>query len=127
VRRHDDQAKTYQQDPTPQNQSRLDRYAKDVNKTFHCLLRVRKQEVRNAFDRKQAVIDIERQLLWTAIYDEETKQVLRTEVQMPREQICLLEKVFTWPASRSLEDEWARRNAAGWRSIPRPPPRFQYN
>ena len=31
---------------------------------------------------------------------------------MPPEQICLLEKLFTWPTSHSLEDEWRRRNAA---------------
>jgi hypothetical protein len=68
--------------------------------------------VRNAFDRKQAVIAIERQLSGTAIHDEETKQVLRTEVQMLSEQISLLEKAFTWPTPHSLEDEWARRNTA---------------
>lgn len=30
---------------------------------------------------------------------------------MSSEQIGLLEKLFTWPKSDSLEDEWARRNA----------------
>ncbi|EED20636.1 hypothetical protein TSTA_038420 [Talaromyces stipitatus ATCC 10500] len=32
--------------------------------------------------------------------------------QMPSELIHLLEKLFTWPTSHSLEDKWARRNAA---------------
>jgi hypothetical protein len=82
-----------------------------VNRIFHRLFRNLKKEMRRTFSRKQAKIDIERQLSGTAIHDEETKQVLRTEVQMPSTQITLLEKLFTWPRSRSLEDEWARRNA----------------
>lgn len=84
-----------------------------MNKTFNRFLRALKKEVRKAFDRKQAVIDIERQLRsGTAVHDEEAKEVLRTEVKMPPEQIRLLEKLFTWPTSHSLNDEWRRRNAA---------------
>jgi hypothetical protein len=112
VHRREDQAKACRQDYSPRNQSRLDRLTKDVDRIFDRLFRQLKKDVRQAFSRKQAKIDIERQLSGTAIHDKETKRVLRNEVQMPLEQIGLLEKLFTWPMSHSLEDEWARRNAA---------------
>ncbi|KAJ5751309.1 hypothetical protein N7533_008337 [Penicillium manginii] len=64
-----------------------------------------------AFDRKQANIDIERQLSGAAIDNEEAKNVLRTDSMLP-EQIDLLEKLLTWPTCHSLEAEWQRRNAA---------------
>ena len=111
VRRRDDQATACQQDPSPRNQSRLARLKKDVAGIFHRLLRELKKEVRRTFSRKQAKIDIERQLSGSAIHDKETKQILREEAQMPSALIRLLEKLLTWPTSNSLEDEWARRNA----------------
>lgn len=90
----------------------MDKLTRDVTNTFNRLARALRNKTREEFDRKQAVIDIERQLSGTAIDDEEAKEVLRTEDQMPPEQIHLLEKLFTWPTSRSLEAEWHRRNAA---------------
>lgn len=99
VWRREDQAEICRRNPSPRNRSRLDRLVQDVNKTFNRLLRALKKEVRKAFDRKQAVIDIERQLSGTAVHDEEAKEILRTEVKMPPEQIRLLEKLFTWPTS----------------------------
>jgi hypothetical protein len=110
VRKRDSQADAHRRDPSPRNESRLDRLTKDVKRVFHRLLRNLKKEMRRTFSRKQAKVDIERQLLGKAIHNEETKQVLRTEVQMPLSQIGLLEKLLTWPKSDSLEDEFARRN-----------------
>lgn len=64
------------------------------------------------FSRKQAVIDIERQLTGGAVNDEPAWEVLRQDFAMPPEHILLVESFFTWPTSNSLEDEWARRNKA---------------
>lgn len=72
----------------------------------------RRKEVRCEFSRKQAVIDIERQLTGGAVSDEPAREVLRKEFTMPPEQILLVETFFTWPTTDSLEDEWARRNRA---------------
>ncbi|KAH8431665.1 DUF3435 domain-containing protein [Aspergillus melleus] len=72
----------------------------------------RRKEIRRDFSRKQAVIDIERQLTGGAVSDEPARQVLRKEFAMPPEQILLVETFFTWPTTDSLEDEWTRRNKA---------------
>ncbi|KAN0077886.1 hypothetical protein V8E54_006190 [Elaphomyces granulatus] len=88
VRRREDQAEICRRNPSPRNRSRLDRLAQDVNETFNRLLRALKKE---------------RQLSGTAVHGEEAKEVLRTEVKMPPEQIRLLEKLFIWPTSHSLD------------------------
>ena len=72
----------------------------------------RRKEARREFSRKQAVIDIERQLTGGAVSDEPAREVLRKEFTMPREQILLVETFFTWPTTDSLEDEWERCNKA---------------
>ncbi|KAJ5504597.1 hypothetical protein N7463_007471 [Penicillium fimorum] len=72
----------------------------------------RRKETRRDFSRKQAVIDIERQLTGGAVSDEPAREVLRKEFEMPSEQILLVETFFTWPTTDSLEDEWTRRNKA---------------
>lgn len=72
----------------------------------------RRKEIRRDFSRKQAVIDIERQLTGGAVSDEPAREVLRKEFAMPSEQILLVETLFTWPTTDSLEDEWTRRNKA---------------
>jgi hypothetical protein len=72
----------------------------------------RRKEIRQDFSRKQAVIDIERQLTGSAINDEPARGVLRKELAMAPEQILLVESFFTWPTSDSWEDEWMRRNKA---------------
>lgn len=68
--------------------------------------------MRSKFDRKQAVLDIERQLSGAAINNQEAKEVLQIQDQMPAAQINLIEKLFTWPTLNSLEDEWQRWNVA---------------
>ncbi|EED14738.1 conserved hypothetical protein [Talaromyces stipitatus ATCC 10500] len=112
VHERDAQAILCQQSPSPRNMSRLGRLTQDVDKIFRRLCRVRRKEVRQAFSRKQAKIDIERQRSGTAFHNEETKHNLQTVTQMPSEMIHLLEKLFTWPTSHSLNNEWKRRNAA---------------
>lgn len=73
----------------------------------------RRKEIRRDFSRKQAVVDIERQLTGGAVSDEPAREVLRKEFAMPPEQILLVETFFTWPTTTdSLEDEWTRRNKA---------------
>lgn len=53
----------------------------------------------------------ERQLSGGAV-DEDAKEMLATEEDMVPEQICLLDKLMTWPTSLSLEAEWRRRSEA---------------
>ena len=72
----------------------------------------RRKEARREFSRKQAVIDIERQLTGGAVSDQPAREVLRKEFTMPPEQILLVEMFFTWPTTDSLEDEWERCNKA---------------
>jgi hypothetical protein len=69
-----------------------------------------RKKKRQEFSRKQAVIDIERQLTGAAVNDGIAQEVLRREFDMPPEHINLVEKLFTWPISDSLENEWKRRN-----------------
>ncbi|PYH95099.1 C2H2 finger domain protein [Aspergillus ellipticus CBS 707.79] len=85
-----------------------------------------RKEVRRDFSRKQAVIDIEKQLAegaavndiekqlaeGAAVNDEVAHQVLRKDFAMPPQQIGLVKTFFTWPTTDSLEDEWTRRNKA---------------
>lgn len=111
VRRLDEQAEACNHDPSEQMRSRRDQLAREKLNTFGRLERALRQKVRKEFDRRQANIDIERQLSGAAIDDEEAKEVLRTDRMMP-EQINLLEKLLTWPTSSSLEAEWQRRNVA---------------
>ncbi|KAJ5651633.1 uncharacterized protein N7484_005356 [Penicillium longicatenatum] len=111
VQRFDEQAEVCIHDPSEQMRSRRDKLARDKLNTFGRLERALRQKIRKEFDRKQANIDIERQLSGAAIDDEEAKNVLRTDSMLP-EQINLLEKLFTWPTSHSLDAEWQRRNAA---------------
>lgn len=111
VRRLDEQAELCIYDPSEQMQLRRDRLAREKLNTFGRLERALRQKVRKEFDRKQANLDIERQLSGAAIDNEEAKNVLRTD-SMLSEQIDLLEKLLTWPTSHSLEAERQRRNAA---------------
>ena len=85
---------------------------RQVNNTRRRLQEKRRKEMRQNFSRKQAVIDIERQLTDGAINDEPAREVLRKEFAMPPEQILLVDTFFTWPTSDSLEDEWMRRSKA---------------
>jgi hypothetical protein len=112
VQRMREQAKVCKRDPSAAMKSKLDRLSREIPNTFGRLERSLRRKVRHEFDRQQATIDIERQLSGRAVDDEEAKNVLRVEDQMLPEQIDLLEKLFTWPTSQSLEVEWQRRNAA---------------
>ncbi|CAG8337405.1 unnamed protein product, partial [Penicillium salamii] len=112
TRRMKEQAEECKYDPSAAMQSRLEKLTRETSNTFGRLERALRRKVRHEFDRKQAIIDIERQLSGAAVDDEEAKKVLQVEDQMLPEQIDLLEKLFTWPTSQSLEAEWQRRNAA---------------
>jgi hypothetical protein len=112
VSQRDQQEEAYQENPSSQMLSKLQRLRRKVLSTYNRLYEALRKKTREEFDRKQAVIDIERQLSGTALNDEEAKEVLRTEDEMPPERIHLIEKLFSWPTSPSLEGEWVRRNAA---------------
>ncbi|KAF7587244.1 hypothetical protein BBP40_007516 [Aspergillus hancockii] len=112
VQLQNQQEKAYKKTPSSQALSRLRRLQRNVPNTFNRLSTALMKQTREEFDRKQAVIDIERQLSGTAINDEEAKEVLRSEDQMSPERIDLIETLFSWPTSSSLEEEWKRRNAA---------------
>lgn len=112
VRRRDKRERAIKHNSSPQMQSQLDRLSREVTNTFNRLCRALRETTRKEFDHKQAVIDIERQLSGTAVNDDEAKEVLQNEAQMLPDQIHLLEKLLTWPTSRSLEAEWQRRNVA---------------
>ncbi|KAH2891750.1 hypothetical protein KXV75_003550 [Aspergillus fumigatus] len=90
----------------------LEQQERNVNNTRRRLQERRRKEIRQEFSRKQAVIDIERQLTGGAVNDGPAREVLRKEFAMPPEQILLVETFFTWPTSDSLEDKWMRRNKA---------------
>ena len=92
--------------------ARLKRLKKAVTNTRQRLLYALRSRVRRDFDDEQAVIDIEQQLAGTAIADDETKERLTNEDQMPPELVTLNEKLMTWPTSDSIEAEWRRRNEA---------------
>lgn len=90
----------------------LHQLKRNVTNTRNRLLYDLRKRIREDFDSHQAVIDIERQLGGSALHDEETKEILRTEENMLPQQISLLGKLTTWPTSLSLEAEWKRRNDA---------------
>lgn len=112
IKRRDEQAKACEHNSDTQMLLRLAKLTRDVTNTSNRLARNLKKKTRKEFDRKQAVIDIERQLSGSAVDDEEAKEVLRTQEQMLPEQINLIQKLFTWPTSQSLDSEWKRRNTA---------------
>ncbi|KAJ5415003.1 hypothetical protein N7509_000101 [Penicillium cosmopolitanum] len=92
VRRLDEQAEICIYDPSEQMQLRRDKLTREKLNTFGRLERALRKKVRMEFDRKQANIDIERQLSGAAIDNEEARNVLRTDSMLP-EQIDLLEKL----------------------------------
>jgi hypothetical protein len=92
---------------------RLEKLKRNVTNTRSRLLYELRKRVREEFDNSQAVKDIERQLAaGTAVHDDQTKKILAVRENMLPQQIFLLEKLMTWPTSRSLELEWRRRNEA---------------
>lgn len=112
TRRINEHAKICEHNASPHILARRDKLARERVNTLSRLERILRKKTRMEFDRKQAKRDIERQLSGTAVDDEEAKEVLRSEDQMLPEHIFLLEKLFTWPTSKSLETEWKRRNDA---------------
>ncbi|KAJ6096881.1 hypothetical protein N7486_007627 [Penicillium sp. IBT 16267x] len=96
----------------PALRAMLEEQKRQVHNLRRRLQDKRRKETRRDFSRKQAVIDIERQLIGGAVSDEPAREVLRKEFEMPSEQILLVETFFTWPTTDSLEDEWTRRNKA---------------
>jgi hypothetical protein len=97
---------------TAKQLERFDQLKRNVTNTRNRLLYDLRKRVREEFDSQQAVIDIERQLAGSALYEQETKEILLTEEHMLPKQIFLLEKLTTWPTTLSVEAEWTRRNEA---------------
>ncbi|EDN07394.1 predicted protein [Histoplasma mississippiense (nom. inval.)] len=107
---HESLADLYRRTQDPALIPLLSRRQQEVTNTRRRLQDRLKHVLRQDFSRKQAVIDIERQLSGSAVNDEHSQQVPRREFEMPPAQIHLLENLLTWPTSDSLEDEWQRRN-----------------
>jgi hypothetical protein len=90
----------------------LEESERNVTNTRQRLRYKRRNEVRQEFSRKQAVIDIERQLSGSMVPDEDTSEVSLAEDDMPPEQIRLVDALQAVPTIWTLEGEWQRRNAA---------------
>lgn len=94
-----------------QESNNLQSLKREITKTRSRQARALLKEVKQSFDNRQAVIDIERQLSGGAV-DEAIEEKLVTEGTMLPQQIYLLEKLTTRPTTSSLEDEWRRRSEA---------------
>jgi hypothetical protein len=95
-----------------QGLDRLEKLKRNVTNTRNRLLYDLRKRAREEFDSIQAVKDIERQLAaGTAVHNDETRKLLVSRENMLPQQVFLLEKLMTWPTSRSLE-KWKRRNEA---------------
>jgi hypothetical protein len=95
VSQRDQQEIAYQENPSSQILSKLQQLRRKVLSTYNRLYEALRKKTREEFNRKQAVINIERQLSGTALNDEEAKEVLRTKDEMPPERIHLIEKLFS--------------------------------
>ncbi|KAK2737835.1 hypothetical protein FQN57_007393 [Myotisia sp. PD_48] len=99
--RADPSSKTYEK--------KHDQLKKDIRNARKRRLYELRRQVREEFDDKQAVIDIEHQLSGKAM-DEEAREGL--EEELPPKLVDLLETLMTWPTSWDVEVEWRRRNAS---------------
>jgi hypothetical protein len=88
--------------------NKLEKLKKCVVNTRNRLQYALRKKIREEFETKQAVIDIERQLSGCAV-NEDAKEALTAEEEMLPDQADLIAKLTTWPTSRSIEDEWHRR------------------
>ncbi|KAJ5443134.1 hypothetical protein N7445_004247 [Penicillium cf. griseofulvum] len=79
TRRMKEQAEECKCDPSAAMQSRLAKLTRETSNTFGRLERALRRKVRHKFDRKQAIIDIKRQLSGAAVDNEEAKKVLQVE------------------------------------------------
>jgi hypothetical protein len=74
-----EQAEACKRDPSAAMQSRLEKLTRETSNTFGRLERALRPKVHHEFDRKKAIIDIERQVSEAAVDDEEAKNVLQVE------------------------------------------------
>jgi hypothetical protein len=112
VRRQVDLENQCDHSDQPNLREKLQDQERKVRNLRRSLQEKRRKEVRRDFSRKQAVIDIQRQLTGRAVDNESAREVLRQDFTMPQQQILAVEAFLTWPVSDSLDDEWARRNKA---------------
>ncbi|KAK9550408.1 hypothetical protein V6Z79_008273 [Aspergillus fumigatus] len=112
IQRREDLADEYEHSQDPTLIPLLRERQQDVTNTRRRLQYKRRKEVRQEFSRKQAVIDIERQLSGSAVHDEDDREFSQAEYEMPPAQIRLVEKLLVVPTSWSLEAEWQRRHEA---------------
>lgn len=81
----------------PEMRAILKDQGRKVNNLRRRLQDRRRKEARREFSRKQAVVDIEKQLTGGAVSDEPVREVLRKEFTMPPEQILLVETFLHGP------------------------------
>jgi hypothetical protein len=88
----------------------LEESSRNVSNTRQRLHYKRRNEIRRDFSRKQAVIDIKRQVSGSIVPDESTSEVSQADNDMPPEQVRLAEAPQAVPTMWILEGEWQRRN-----------------
>ncbi|KAJ5346768.1 uncharacterized protein N7506_000021 [Penicillium brevicompactum] len=98
----------YEETQEPGLLPRLQQREKEVRNTRKRLHRSLRHEIREKFDEEQAFLDIEAQLSGTAVKEESEDSPL--EDTMHPLQLHLVQSLFSYPASNSLEDEWNRRD-----------------
>jgi hypothetical protein len=81
----------------------LEQQKHDIDSTHRGLQEKRQKEIRQDFSRKQAVIDIARQLTGGGVTHEPAREVLRKEFTITPEQIRLVKPIFTQPTSDLLD------------------------
>ncbi|OJD20581.1 hypothetical protein ACJ73_08084 [Blastomyces percursus] len=112
IRTHQEMRELLARTGDPALQLVVSNLGRDITNTRQRLRYKLRNEVRQGFSRKQAVVDIERQLSGTAIHTEPAQQPSDRVCDIPPEQMYLLECLMSVPASDLLDDEWQRRNKA---------------
>ncbi|KAJ5981933.1 hypothetical protein N7451_012033 [Penicillium sp. IBT 35674x] len=88
---------------------RLQQRVKEVRNTRKRLHRSLRHEIRERFDEEQAFLDIETQLSGTGAR-EDSEDKSSSEDTMHPLQLHLVQSLFSYPVTNSLEDEWHRRD-----------------
>ena len=83
-----------------------------MKNTQQRLLRALWQQIRENFDEEQAFLDIEAQLSGVVVKDESKEEDSSLQEDMHPLQLVLLQRLLSYPASNSVEDEWKQNDDA---------------
>jgi hypothetical protein len=112
IQQHSDLVDECERNPDPALIPLVKESQRNITNIRQRLRYKRKNEVRQEFSQKQAVIDIERQLSGSIVPDEDASEASQMVNDMPPEQIRLIEALQAIPTAWTLEGEWQRRNTA---------------